>query len=518
MTGDIENAVYWNEEGCSEGCMQAPYNLFMLYINPDNARVHDREAAVDNLLIAFERRHDKALKSIESLISDKNCEPRLIVKLCEGVKLLGYEISQKELYNLGRAYYSLGDGAKCEECYLKATELGHPQSAHDLQDMYVHGDLIPQDFDKAFCFLRISAILNSKRGDDRDKQKYIAEYRERNKRHHKIVALYNDFVDNGCELDKNDFFELGKAYFYLGDGKKCVENYHVASEKGHAQAAHYLYEMYKNGNLVLVDEQKAWHYLKLSVLNNSNREDTRDKDTFIGWSLGIIKNPEKTSLDTINIYNGLIEVKCEFTKEDNHKLGDMLKKNKDARCVAHFEKAAELGYATAAYDLWKMYANGEVVEKSIEQARYWMKRAAELNNPFAKNAVVNHTEVMKRFDEGVDLYKIKREKGLAVLRELADGGLADGGLADAQNRMDVHYYNIAQGTNYDVDKRENFQKAYEYFLKAANQGFTKSQYLVARCLEEGYGVEPDLVEAKRWYQLAANQGDEQAMAKLQTLM
>ena len=514
FTGDIENAVYWNKEGCGEGCMHAPYNLSMLYINHKNEKLYNQEVAIDNLLIAFERGNLKAEKDIRSLIYNKNYDPRLVVKLCEGVKPLGYEISREELYNLGRAYYNLGDGAKCEECYLKATELGHPQSAHDLQDLYAKGNLIPQDYDKALYYLRISAIINSKRGDDRDKQKYIAEYRKRNKGHQAILALYNDFVDNGCELDKNDLFKLGSAYFHLGDGEKCVENYQLASEKGHTQAAHFLYEMYKNGRLVRVDQHKAWYYLKLSVLNNTNPEDTRDKDTFVAWSLGIIRRPENTSLETIiGTYNGLIEVGYEFTREDYYRLGNVLKGINDARCLDHFKTAAELGHATAAYDLWKMYESGIVAEKSIEQARYWMNRAAELDNPFAMSAVDNHMRVMARFNEGVALYPINKEKGIAIFRKLANDGLAD-----AQHRMGVNYYNIALGTNYDVDKRENFERAYTYFLLAANQGLAISQYQVAVCLEQGRGIERDLVEAKRWFQLAANQGHQNALAKLQNLM
>lgn len=52
----------------------------------------------------------------------------------------------------------------------------------------------------------------------------------------------------------------------------------------------------------------------------------------------------------------------------------------------------------------------------------------------------------------------------------------------------------------------------------ANQGFAVSQYQVAVCLEQGRGIEEDLVEAKRWFLLAANQGHQNAIAKLQTLM
>ena len=43
--------------------------------------------------------------------------------------------------------------------------------------------------------------------------------------------------------------------------------------------------------------------------------------------------------------------------------------------------------------------------------------------------------------------------------------------------------------------------------KAAEQGDDKAQYYLAKCYEEGKGVEKDLVKAVEWYAKAAEQGE-----------
>lgn len=63
---------------------------------------------------------------------------------------------------------------------------------------------------------------------------------------------------------------------------------------------------------------------------------------------------------------------------------------------------------------------------------------------------------------------------------------------------DGDYYN--QSLDYD--------KAAYWFLRAAEQGHSKAQAYIGRCLELGYGVTKDMEEAIRWYRLSAANGDD----------
>ena len=59
--------------------------------------------------------------------------------------------------------------------------------------------------------------------------------------------------------------------------------------------------------------------------------------------------------------------------------------------------------------------------------------------------------------------------------------------------------------------RRSSKKAFEWFMKAAEQGSSWGQYLVAECYGSGLGVRKSLRKAVEWYKKAAEQGDEDSM-------
>ncbi|KAH8047520.1 hypothetical protein JL720_16093 [Aureococcus anophagefferens] len=63
----------------------------------------------------------------------------------------------------------------------------------------------------------------------------------------------------------------------------------------------------------------------------------------------------------------------------------------------------------------------------------------------------------------------------------------------------------------------NFDAAFSYFKSSASQGYFNAFYGLGKCLENGYGVDRDLDEAKRWYARVAAKGDEEAIAALERL-
>ena len=71
----------------------------------------------------------------------------------------------------------------------------------------------------------------------------------------------------------------------------------------------------------------------------------------------------------------------------------------------------------------------------------------------------------------------------------------------------------------DYEKREgliDYEKAYEYYLKASEKGYVQSMYNLAVYHEKGWHVEKDLSKAVAWFRKAADMGhtySEQALAK-----
>lgn len=61
---------------------------------------------------------------------------------------------------------------------------------------------------------------------------------------------------------------------------------------------------------------------------------------------------------------------------------------------------------------------------------------------------------------------------------------------------------------------KDYQKAYEYYLKAAEQGNTVAQYKVAYMLDNKIGVDDDHKLAQRWYMKSAERGNSDAQVAI----
>ena len=52
----------------------------------------------------------------------------------------------------------------------------------------------------------------------------------------------------------------------------------------------------------------------------------------------------------------------------------------------------------------------------------------------------------------------------------------------------------------------NYKKAFEWYKKAAKQGFAKAQYNLGIMYQNGQGVDVNYKKAFEWYEKAAEQG------------
>jgi TPR repeat protein len=125
--------------------------------------------------------------------------------------------------------------------------------------------------------------------------------------------------------------------------------------------------------------------------------------------------------------------------------------------------SANLGDATAQFDLGRAYYYGNGVEKNPVEAFIWTEKAAIQ------------------------------------------------GLAGAQHNLGFSYLN---GIGVD----QNIGEAIVWYQKAALQGHAKSQYILGSMYETGKGVSQNLTEAISWYQKAADQGNVDAKQKLKKLI
>ena len=71
----------------------------------------------------------------------------------------------------------------------------------------------------------------------------------------------------------------------------------------------------------------------------------------------------------------------------------------------------------------------------------------------------------------------------------------------AQNNLGWMYY---KGNGI----KQDYQKAFEWFTKSAEQGCIEAMYNIAEMYENGYGVEKDLNKSKHWIKKAEKAHDE----------
>ena len=89
------------------------------------------------------------------------------------------------------------------------------------------------------------------------------------------------------------------------------------------------------------------------------------------------------------------------------------------------------------------------------------------------------------------------------------------GLADDNDK--IAQYKLATFYRNGLGVKQNNRRAYQWYLRSAEQGYVKSQYQVGKMLQHGLGVSKDLRLARVWYEKAASKNDRRASKALTTL-
>lgn len=170
-----------------------------------------------------------------------------------------------------------------------------------------------------------------------------------------------------------------------------------------------------------------------------------------------------------------------------------------AAAAEQFRAAAKQGNAEARNSLAYLYLEGEGVAKDEVKAFKLFKNAASAGNVNAQY----QTGVC--YETGCGCAKDFPKARLWYEKAAAQG---DG---EAMDRLGMLYFNGADGFKKDP------QQSFEWFLKAAGQGLPDSMYTVGCYYADGYGTKKDLLEAKKWLQLAKDNGHQTAAELLDRL-
>jgi localization factor PodJL len=162
-------------------------------------------------------------------------------------------------------------------------------------------------------------------------------------------------------------------------------------------------------------------------------------------------------------------------------------------------EAAAAGDGAALFEVARRYTDGDSVERDLAKAAEWYEHAARAGFAPAQYRLGNFYE--KGHGVAVDLKKA------ATWYEAA----ARNGNALAMHNLGVLYTSGLLAGGPDL------KSAVEWFTKAAEFGVKDSQVNLGILYTRGMGVTEDMVEAYKWFAVAAKAGDADAATKRDTL-
>jgi TPR repeat protein len=182
-----------------------------------------------------------------------------------------------------------------------------------------------------------------------------------------------------------------------------------------------------------------------------------------------------------------------------------------------FRKAADLGFPDAQLMLGSAYDAGKGVAKDSVEAARWYCRAAEQGDTTAQSIVggiyLTGDGVEKDIPTGLDWYRKAAEKGDIAAKIMLGGIYANSEFVPNDTAEAVVWYSSAfKAESLTPSLAEKYAKELRWFLSVAEIGDGDVLLNVANIYSStGGGVPQDSAEALRWYCLAADKGNEEAL-------
>ncbi len=490
---DKEEACNWYKRAIAAGDTHALFKLGVQYLTGLGVTL-DQVEGIRLLTLAAEKGDLDAINELAGIYFEGLGVPKDYAKALEwyykGVELN----SDKAMFGIGNAYF-FGKGveqdyAKARVWYNRAAHLGLREAYYNLGHMNEYG--LGQDIDmqKALEYYQLAADKGMVDAITRLAAIFIKDpyrnYEEAMRLSKKAAALHDgeamvvlgNIYENGYGVEKN-YAEALKWYLKAGDKSKA-EGYHNAGL------------IYYFGRAGEPDIQKAVEYFALAAEQ--------------GFAFS-------------KYFLGSAYIEGEGVDKDISK------------GFALIESAAEGGIVNAQSDLGYIYSEGVLGEVDFSKALKWYKLAADNNNPVAMyNLAMMYYEGMGTDvdkEMAVDLFKKASAAGeLQATAQLGNIYLEGDGV-ERDIAKAIEYYKVSAerdfvysynrlGLIYRDDEygMEDPFKAAGYFRKAAELGSVDGMYWLALMYEKGMGISRDPVKALEWFRKAAEGGDKYAQWRM----
>ena len=179
--------------------------------------------------------------------------------------------------------------------------------------------------------------------------------------------------------------------------------------------------------------------------------------------------------------------------------------------------AAERGHHEAQYQVARMYEMGQGVRtKNPLMAYKWFQKAADGGHPGAQYQMAirfaDGRQAPQNHEKAFGWY-MKAAQQRHMIAQFEVGRYYELGLETALCTRASSPIQCRQRARKHVEDKDDSVLAFEWIMRAADQGYAAAQYKIGEMYEQGRGVRKDAGAAAMWYTLAAEQGLVEAQFK-----
>ncbi len=386
--------------------------------------------------------------------------------------------------------------------YRKAAEQGYASAQKDLGLMYENHLGVSEDLKEA-----VKWYLKAAEQGDMWAQKYLGYMYDMGRgvpKDFKLAVMwYKRSAEKGCAPGQ---YNLGTMY-ESGTGvdknyKIAMEWYRKAADQGHAAALYRVGLSYQKGLGVAADREQAitWYKKAVEKGDENAKKALAELESGADVSRPPSGTPEQGAVDDLKQLMAKAEQGDLGAQNDlgfRYERGQGVEKNLE-KAVMWYRKAADAGYALAQNNLGIMYRNGAGVEKSDEEALKWFRKSAEQGHAGGQFNVGwmygNGRGVPLNYEEAVKWYRKSAMQGHPTA-----------------------LYNLGYMYSEGKGVPKDLKIAAQWYLKSAEKGDLDAQYKIGWMYQQGVGVEENREEAIKWFKKAAEQGNAKAKEALQMM-
>ncbi len=336
-----------------------------------------------------------------------------------------------------------------------------------------------------------------------------------------------------AQQDLRAEYNLGVLYLtgsnIQADYKKGFDLLVDAAFKGNPYAQYVLAGIYEQGYrdasgtmVIKPNKEQAMAMYSLAATNNDGKSQYRLAEILVREKSTSMTRVEKEQHSRLikDLYQGAVRAGVQQAALPLAFFNAMdADKTKQAQALAVAKKAAEDGQINASLLLGLMYDYGIAVEANEKEAVRWYEKAS--SNPIGAFLLGTHltqgTGISKNVEKGQDLLKkaananfsyanlnlaiMQQQNGQDFLPELEKAW------AQGNNKAGLLLADYYSSSRRDGDNEQHMKQARDIYQHIAEMGDKDGQLKLAYLFENGLGGPSDMVNAQKWYTLAAEQGD-----------